>query len=318
MDLIEEKKLLYVDAIMDIAKNNPDTIEKSKTLSELLEKYYKFCYDNNIQAYDTKVSEMGFGKLSEYSYIVESEPLIFEINQEQVSSAVQHLDDALKNGGGISTEEAKLLLDWSAQKTRKVLEEQNNVNIKQASLTSYCGYAQALTLVPFQELGVKTTVNNAYKFGEYVSSHAFGTVTLPIEENGNIVNKDYLLDASYRQFFTTARCNEGRYYDLNHRCSPDCGYYLVNYLDGKGIAEQILKNGYIELTDEVLKKYGTAFIATKLNIDTKNDLVQVLNTDASTIKNTIENNQVELDFTKDELKKELKVIEFPMKSSKTK
>lgn len=313
MNVVEEKKTLYIDTIMNVAKSNYDSKKKSEDLAELLSRYYKFCYDNKIKAYDSVL-----GELENISYIVDSEPILFDVDEEKTTEAVEHLKEALNNGGGITEEEARLLLDWSIQKTRKILSEKSEVGIDKDSLNGLCGYCQMLTLTPFQDIGVKTTVNNAYKFGQHVHSHAFGTVTLPIEENGTVTDKDYLLDASYRQFFTTLRCNEGRYYDLNYKSSPDCGYYLINYLNGKDVANEILKNGYIELTDDALKKYATAFVATKLNIDTKDTLGQVLNTDLSTLKNTIQNNQTELDFDRDEIKEELKIIEFPNKQNKTK
>lgn len=317
MDIVKEKKLLYVDTIMDIAKNSPDTLEKSKTLSGLLEKYYKYCYDNNIPNFDSEVYDRGFNELENYSYIIESEPEVFKVSEEETMEALKHLEEAMKTGNGITEEEAEILLDWSVQKTRKYLDETSNYSIKNDSLTGACGTAQMLTLVPFQDIGIKATANNTYNFGEKVGHHAFGTVILPIEENGNVVEKQYLVDASFRQFFTTARCNYGRYYDLERLSGPDPGYYVNKFPNGEEIAKEILKRGYTELTNEVLIMYGGSFLASRLNIDTK-DTIDIYDIDLLALKDSIINVQVpvELNYEREEIQEALKKVGFPSKENK--
>ncbi len=319
MDIKKEKKLLYVDTIMDIAKGSPDTIEKSKTLSSLLEKYYKYCYDNGIPNFDSEVYDKGFGKLENYSYIIESEPEIFEVSEEKTIQALKHLEEAMKNGEGITEEEAEVLLDWSVQKTRKCLDETSDYGIKNDSLIGTCGVAQMHTLAPFQDIGIKITANNTYNFGENVGNHAFGTIVLPIEENGNVVEKQYLVDTSFRQFFTTAKCNYGRYYDLERLSGPDPGYYVNKFPNGESIAKDILKKGYTELTNEVLMVYGGSFLASRLNIDTK-DTIDIYDIDLLALKDSIMTLQkpIELNYEREEIQEVLKKTGFPKAKSNLK
>lgn len=317
MDLVKEKKLLYVDAIMDIAKNNPNTEQKNEILQDLLERYYKYCYDNKVNSYDSDTYERGLGKLENYSYIIESEPEVFSVSTEKTMEAVEHLKQAQQDGTGITEEEAIILLDWSVQKARNYLAEDSIYGIKNDSLTGACGIAQMLTLVPFLEIGVKTTINNAYNFEKEVGKHAFGTVTLPIEKDGKVEDTQYLIDASYRQFFTTARCNYGRYYNLNRNSGPDPGYYVKDFQNGENIAKEILKKGYTKLTDDALKMYGGSFIASKLNIDTKNN-TDYKNADVVFLRNVINNKQLELDYDDEEIKEYSKIVGFPSKNNKVK
>lgn len=315
MDVVREKKLLYVDAIMDIAKSKVDDKEKRNILSGLLAKYYKYCYDNGIENCDSEVYDKGFNDLGNYSYIFECRPDIFNVDEAKTLNAVNHLKEALENNRGISEEEAKQLLDWSVQKARTILDKDCYFGIMEDSLEGLCGISQMLTLAPFLEIGAKVTINNAYKFGDKVGNHAFGTVSFPIEKEGRIIEKQYLIDASYRQFFTTARCNYGRYYDLNKTSGPDAGYYVNRFPNGDVVAKQILEKGYTELTDEALEMYGGSFLMSRLNINTKDDSVSI-NTEI--LREIVNTKQVELDFDKDEIKEYSKVISFPSKSSKAK
>ena len=187
------------------------------------------------------------------------------------------------------------------------------------SLTGACAYSQMLTLIAFIKAGIKNTVNNTSYFTEQGIRHAFGTITFPIEKDGSVIEKQYLVDVTYRQFFTTVRCNEGRYYSASipGEVGPDPGYYMINYYDGKEIARELLKKGYIELTPEVLKKYACSFIAGKLNINNKDQVYQIIKSaNVEEFKRIIAEKQEDFDYDDDEIDKAFERVAFPSSSYK--
>ena len=109
--------------------------------------------------------------------------------------------------------------------------------------------------MPLENIGLEVTKNSATGSFDYPFNHAFGTVTFPY----NGATKTYLIDTTYRQFFTTNRCNEGRYYQEEEntglKVAPDPGYFV----EDKDFARSLMRNGYIELTEETATKYGEAF-----------------------------------------------------------
>ena len=301
--------------IMYIVNNYPISEEKNNILSRLFEETHKYCYLHNLDFYKEYEKISNYNELVEASYIIESEPLIFEVDEEKTKNAYSHLKEVLENGGGISEEEAKCLIEWSIQKARIILNKSCHNGIKNASLSGCCGNSQMLTLSPFLKAGVETTINNVFLFGEGAGNHAFGTITLPILDNNKVVKKQYLLDATYRQFFTTIRANEGRFYvEIQNglQCAPDSGYFMVNYLNGKEIANEILKKGYIELTDEVLKKYIGSFYAERLNRNTIGTMYNMYRSiDPKLLRNIIKNRQQDFDYDEEEIEEALEITNFP-------
>ena len=63
----------------------------------------------------------------------------------------------------------------------------------------------------------------------------------------NLNKKSYLIDCTYRQFFT------------NKNKESHCGIYMLNNEKRKEIANQLLKKGWIEATPENLKAYMDGF-----------------------------------------------------------
>ena len=305
----------YLDTIMQMAKYRLDTEKNAEILAAWLTEYEKYCYENGIEAFNRIAYDKGIGELENLSYIIESKPEIFDVDEDAVREAWGHLMSVKDNGGGISEEEANILLDWSVQKARTILDRSSrHGGIMMDSLTGACGYAQMLTLIAFYKAGIKTTVNNASYFMERGGRHAFGTVTFPIEKNGVVENKQYLVDASYRQFFTTERCNFGRYYSVRNpgNVGPDAGYYMLKYLDGREVATEILKKGHIELTPEVLKKYAFSFMAERLNINNYNKIYQMIgNIKVENLRRILDEKQEEFDFDEEDLDKAFEEVRFP-------
>ena len=292
----------YIKQITDIANSNNGN--KDKELQKLYNEYCMFCYRNNLQTFWN-----GFYDLFDKSYIIESEPLIFNVGENQVKSVIQKLfqvnyknQDELVDG--LTSDEAELILDWVVQNGRKNFSIYGT-DIKTSSLKGCCGLAQAYTLIPLMDLGLEVTVNNARCFQPNNYGHAFGTVKIPIKENDGIVLKQFLVDISYRQFFSTVLSSEGEYFAYDKKLcngsSPAAGYYITKTDLGKGFAKRLLYRGFIELTPENAKLYGHAFVCQTLNYETKDQEETFLLRSGEWYIDAINNNQVELDCSIEEL-----------------
>ena len=169
--------------------------------------------------------------------------------------------NSYKKNKYVTTDNAKYILNWAVQNTRKFISELG-ISIKGNSLDGYCELAQFVTLYPLEKMGFKVTKNTAQNDFDYNLNHAFGTLTLNIKENDEIKEEHFLIDATYRQFFTKEKCNKGMYYMGK---TPDPGYFVKN----KVFAKEIIKNGFIKLNEETAKEYGEPFYLSSLKLGEK-------------------------------------------------
>lgn len=73
-----------------------------------------------------------------------------------------------------------------------------------------------------------------------------------------IDDKDYLVDCTYAQFFRIDRCILNRL-GIVRLSGCNCGIFMTIYEQRRKVAETILKNGWIELSDENMKAYLDGF-----------------------------------------------------------
>lgn len=197
-------------------------------------------------------------------YKIYQEPVVKELDLSLVEESANHLKKVIDNkvlgiDDGISCEEATLLLDWAVHNARMGF-SMLGIDLKTNSLNGFCELGQALSLMPFERLGVSVTKNRASDAFEYPFNHAFGTVCLPIkDEEGRVVDEYYLIDTTYRQFFSSVRCNEGRYYTREENtgkvANPDPGYFVSDV----EFAKRLMADGYVVLSFDTAFKYGESF-----------------------------------------------------------
>ena len=287
----ENKKNTYLEAIIRLA-NFPASREKDRKLELLLNDYYLYCYYKGLDcSFDV------LRPLLDKSYIIPSRPIIDNISEEYVIPIV----DKLKDNMGVTEEEAELLIKCVVQNARNVIGK--TCDIYSSSLIGKCGYGQALTLVPFQQIGVNTTINNTFNFPNCNSFHAFGTVIMPIslENTGSIdYYSQFLIDITYRQFFSTITACLGRYYvpygGSRNKNAPMHGYHMVRYDGGLKIANKLLKDGYIKLAPDVLKAYGTCFALQSLPFSCLSEKEEIMKVDVSEYLKSLE---MQTDFSFD-------------------
>ena len=284
---------------------------KNEMLKEMYTGYAKFCYYNNLSTYDSKLFEK-----SESLFIIESEPIDYQIDNQKKNEALARLQSALvniQNGypDGISLDDAKLIIESIIQNARVGLcaQEKDSMDFFNSSFGGFCGYAQALTIFPLLELGVKVTANNVSKLPDCSQRHAFATCTFPIKEENQIYEKQFLLDATYRQFFLTINCNEGRFYEgdarFKNQTGADPGYHLCQSEVGILFAEELSRKGYIELTEENARMYGYGFSAQTITLSTVYpEILRISNHTGREYIDAINNKQLQekLDYDREEFR----------------
>lgn len=164
----------------------------------------------------------------------------------------------LRPGRKLGSEDARVLLEqtaWSARRALIAVRWGSNLGTEALSsqrVQGACGYGQACTAYHLQDLGLpadKIHIHQAANaFGDAASfRHAFVVAEMPD-------GKAYLVDCTFRQFFRPD--DDGP----NHVGEP--GRIMRGTRRGREIANELLANGFVELTDEVASAYGAALTAT--------------------------------------------------------
>lgn len=206
-------------------------------------------------------------------FIIETEPYIknySEVELDKIANIEKKLEKALKENDkagkvieGIREDEARLLVEWVVQRDREILNNEKEP-IKDNSLLGYCGLSQGITSELFINMGLNPRISNVNPTITGDSGrHAYGTVAIPIREE-NAREIDFLVDVTYRQFFLRDEVSmSGRFVKdkrFGNKVAPEAGYWCINLPGGKEFAQEILKNGYVELTPENAKIYGDSFM----------------------------------------------------------
>lgn len=224
-------------------------------------------------------------------YLVEQRPERFRIDEDLLNNI--NLDE------GLTMEQAIELLRWSVNNTRDnliITEKRRPSTIEDvygnSSLMGACGLSQFSSLYPLQKLGLQVTINNV---GEvHGGRHAYGTVVIPIKMEDKIVNKRFLIDCTYRQFFTIPWNVIARYLSS----SPFAGFYVVQDNVKIEFAKELLKNGFIEASLENLEKYLKPFFSGSIPIDKVSTIDEEFS--KLDIIDILENKQEEFDYSEEE------------------
>lgn len=210
-------------------------------------------------------------------FIIDTEPELknyTDINLMKLALIEERLKKALNENSkqetlidGIKENEAESLLEWVVQNAREGLEKISKKSLKEISLLGYCGLGQGITGFTLQNMGLSPNINNvSATFGEKSGRHAFVTVNIPIkDEDGNVNDKLYLVDTTYRQFFlrdeVTTSCGEYiKDKKFGNKVAPFAGYWVLRMENGRDFAQELLEKGFIEFTEENAKIYGDGFV----------------------------------------------------------
>lgn len=261
---------------------------KQKELLALWTKYYQLSSSYGIElnrAYDLYL--LG----ENISYVLDTK-LNYNKDLATPIKIIDKLKNCIDNNCGISMNEANIFLSWIVNRTWKNL-SYFGIDLSRNSLNGFCEFAQLSSLYPLEKLGLVVTKNTAEDSFGYLFHHAFGTVELPIANDDGVTNELFLIDPTYKQFFTAVRCNHGRFYAKEENTgmivAPDPGYFMKTSIE-KEICKDIIKNGFTLLTEEVAYVYGSGFKKASISLENYGLHDVISNYDGSFYINMIKNN----------------------------
>lgn len=245
----------YVEQILAVLQHNPhdcDNKEKSSTLLNLYEQMWLY-YENlpeNFRYDFTKLSRCPY-----QSFVIPSTPILKEESPKKVYQIYRKLllkEDLLEG-------EDETFLNWIVFCTRIHLHQylqtisysEEVKDIKENSLEGLCGLASYMIVKAFSHFPWYVS---SYDHADITDtlSHIFVILKLPICKDGIRKIKEYVIDCTYRQFFTSASCSKGNLY---RGLCPDDGYYMMMEEKSSLFAQKLLEKGYFELTEEQAKMY---------------------------------------------------------------
>lgn len=220
------------------------------------------------------------------------EPDMTDLSQEKVRNAEISLRIALNEKRGITEENAHLLLQQMVRAQRQIFVDKlfggsiETFSKSSEDLFIQCSTSSFLSGAFLEDLkGVVTPMSTAYlsyKGDEGLLSgiapksafakmtcedfigHAFALVVFPVSDtSGQIAEKCYLVDTTYRQFFSSKESHEFSNDSPKKINLP--GQKIIQSERGREVADSLLKNGYIELGDDVASLYFQSFGLPKMN-----------------------------------------------------
>jgi hypothetical protein len=240
----QDRKLLDdAKRIIMSKKDVPGGMEEIRQLMNTIYKYFKRVI-TKADFNDKRLVEIfTLERLLKDRYLpLDNEPIYDEDREVVAPSSITTEDDCIK------------MMECIVHRTRKDLSELHN--LKRDSLENNCIDSSWKVQENCAELGVKQTTYHCSESLKTGVFHCFNVVNFELP-NGE--TKYYLVDCTYRQFFTYAGAFLERIgLPLNE--GPSMGTYMMMDERRKKIAEEILTKGFIEFTPEVIKAYFDAFI----------------------------------------------------------
>lgn len=191
-------------------------------------------------------------------FVIDTQPYIKEYSEIELAN-IANIEEKLKNileknencgeiVDGLNDNEINKLLEWVVQADRKCLNgDLKDIDIRENSLCGFCGCSQGIVYTILKEMGLKARVSNVNPTikGKGLGRHAFNSVAIPVkQQDGTNIEKNFLIDATYRQFFVRDEYSvSGRFIKdkrFGGKVSPLAGYWCINLPGGEKFAEEIL------------------------------------------------------------------------------
>ncbi len=168
-----------------------------------------------------------------------------------------------------------------------------------SSMKGGCSTSANINYELLTKMGFKPTVFNVKELVNFEKPiHELCKFTIPVLIDNQIVNKEFILDPTFKQFCLEEGCRFNRYFEekrgSNNKATPDPGYFLSLTEEGTSFATSLLYYGYFETTDENLKMYLDSFALSGIEANEYPDKsyignVSNLNVDVNYYRNKLNN-----------------------------
>lgn len=189
------------------------------------------------------------------NYIMESMPKTVNIDPQ----IIEILEQKVLSKEPLTEEEINIFLDYICYETRcKFTNDINNF-----SFQFKCDKAQAIITHYLNSLKVEVhPCMTQNVITEDIEGHSFLIAIF----NVNGINTPYLVDPTYRQFFTDEKSEYLTHNGMILK-TPSPGYFIKD--EDKSEVEKLLINGYHILDENMARTYGDSFYNTKTGYTTK-------------------------------------------------
>lgn len=167
------------------------------------------------------------------------------------------------NFESLSQSEIDYYLNYIVYQTRVLLSSKKGKDINDYKFNFMCDTAQSIIARYFEKLNI------SYKPVEtrrLITSDILGHSFLIADFNVDGELKSYIIDPTYNQFFDVDRCSENNFKVINGVVvkTPDLGYFALKESENnQNVIKNLIRCGYMELTEENAKIYGDLFYKTK-------------------------------------------------------
>lgn len=188
-------------------------------------------------------------------FILHTKPRLSSISEEEITKIQPKLKE------GISESEIQTILDWIIYSVRRYLNTLEDIFTSPLEQYDQLCTDKVTSLV--HQLGLEVGTFNFNNVKDCLVDHIANIVYIKCNNGTLIEDRIYLVDCTYRKFFTTDKCNINRY---TNDAAPDLGLYVSVENYKKFLAEELISNGYIELTDSSAKLIMEAYILASRNL----------------------------------------------------
>jgi hypothetical protein len=192
------------------------------------------------------------------------EPDSLLLNKAEISLrlALGAQDD--QHSKGITKEDAEILMRWICYYTRDKLAESIGGTDKfaraQSDLVELCTPAQSIASYAAQNLGLQSPppfqLRTTKLFADAAQAipHDFMIVQIPVvQEDKSVGITPYLVDTTFRQFIANRKIKRGLGW------IDGAAYAMAQDDAGFALAQKLMRDGYVPLTEENARQYLTSF-----------------------------------------------------------
>lgn len=177
---------------------------------------------------------------------------------------INSIEEKCFKGEGLSQNELDYYLNYVVYQTREILALNKNKELNDYSFDFMCDTAQSIIARYFDKLNISyKPVETGKAITNDILGHSFLLADFTVD--GEV--KTYILDPTYNQFFDVDKCSENNFKIINGIVvqTPDLGYFaLKSDENSQNVVKNLMRCGYMELTEANAKIYGDLFYKTKV------------------------------------------------------
>lgn len=175
---------------------------------------------------------------------------------------ISNIEGKCINSESLTSSEIDYFLNYVVYQTRILLSSIKNVDITNYNYNFMCDTAQSIIARYFDDLNISyKPVETQKAITENILGHSFLISDFVIDG----INKSYIIDPTFNQFFGVDKCSESNFKVLNGIMlkTPDLGYFALKMDNNvQNIVKNLLRSGFILLNEKNAKVYGDLFYKT--------------------------------------------------------